>query len=70
MPKDADDDVGYLDEERSVCDGCGTLYLRGVQAENYGLICPDFSSVWNEDLVSLPDADDFLLTIQQLQQEE
>jgi hypothetical protein len=70
MPKDSEDDAGYLDEERSVCDGCGTLYLRGVQDESYGEYCPDFSSIWNGDIVDLPDANDFLLTIQQLQEED
>lgn len=68
MPKDSDDTTDYLDEEHSVCDGCGTLYLRGIETENYGLVCPDFSSLWIEDVVSLPTADDFLLTLQQLQE--
>jgi len=67
MPKDADDTTGYLDEEHSACDGCGILYLRGIETENYGQICPDFSNLWLNDSVDLPDADDFLLTLQQLE---
>ena len=67
MPKDASDATGYLDDERSVCDGCGTLYLRGLEAEDYGQICPDFSAIWNQNTFTLPEAEDFLLTIQQVQ---
>ena len=63
--------MGYLDDERSVCDGCGTLYLRGIETtENYGTICPDFSDVWTGDWLDLPTEDDYLLTIQQLLDEE
>ena len=68
MPKDADDTTDYLSDEHSVCDGCGTLYLRGIETENYGTICPDFSNLWIEDVVSLPTADDFLLTLQHLEE--
>ena len=69
MPQDASDSTGYLDDERSVCDGCGTLYLRGLETENYGQICPDFSTIFLGDAVALPDAGDFLLTLQQLEDE-
>ena len=68
MPKDASDSTGYLDDEHSVCDGCGTLYLRGLETENYGQICPDFNDLWLGDTVELPAAEDFILTIQQLDQ--
>jgi hypothetical protein len=68
MPKDAEDSTGYLDEEHSTCDGCGILYLRGVETENYGKICPDFSGLWSGDnSIDLPVATDFLLTLQQLE---
>ena len=70
MPKDSDDSTAYLDDERSICDGCGTLYLRGHETENYGQICPDFSSIWTENWIELPEAENFLMTLQQLQQEE
>ena len=68
MPKDAEDSTGYLDEAHSACDGCGTLYLRGIETENYGQICPDFSGLWvGENAIDLPVATDFLLTLQQLE---
>ena len=67
MPMDAQDDIGYQDDEHSVCDGCGTLYLRGSETEAYGQICPDFSQIWDETLIDLPEADDFIFTFQQAQ---
>ncbi|MEC7986482.1 MAG: hypothetical protein VX278_15050 [Myxococcota bacterium] len=70
MPQDSNDDAGYEDEDRSVCDGCGTLYLRGLETENYGEICPDFSTIWTDNLIILPDAEDFVLTLQQLPPQE
>ncbi|MAA80552.1 MAG: hypothetical protein CL916_14955 [Deltaproteobacteria bacterium] len=70
MPMDAEDDAGYEDEDRSQCDGCGTLYLRGNETQAYGEICPDFSSIWTETLIDLPQAEDFVFTFQQAQNPE
>jgi len=67
MPMDAEDDAGYEDDDRSVCDGCGTLYLRGTETIDYGQVCPDFSSIWTETLIDLPQAEDFIFTFQQAQ---
>jgi hypothetical protein len=68
MPQNAGDSTGYLDEDHSTCDGCGILYLRGIETENYGQICPDFSGLWlSENSMILPEATDFLLTLQQLE---
>jgi hypothetical protein len=67
MPQDADDSTGYMDEDRSICDGCGTLYLRGLETQNYGTICPDFTNMWISDIVDLPQASDFMLSFQELE---
>jgi len=67
MPMDSEDDAGYEDDERSMCDGCGTLYLRGTETIEYGQLCPDFSTIWTESLIDLPQAEDFVFTFQQAQ---
>lgn len=45
----ADDDVtdeGYPDDPYVKCDGCGRLYIRGL---DQGIdVCPDFSGLWDE----------------------
>jgi len=52
---------GYDNEDYSACDGCGTLYVRGLEAtEELGLVCPDFSKIW-VDGIGLPAEEDFIL---------
>jgi len=50
------------DTEYSACDGCGTLYIRGVETVEYGEVCVDFSWLWSEGTVDLPDPEDFITT--------
>jgi hypothetical protein len=50
------EDTGYTDDPYAECDGCGTLYLRGVQI---GEVCPDFSFVWDGRLQP-PAPEDFV----------
>ena len=59
QPRDteSDPDVNY-DNPLSECEGCGTLYVRGVES---GQVCVDLSVVW--DTLSQPELDDHLLPI-------
>lgn len=43
---------------RSVCEGCGTLYIRGVEQ---GEVCVDFNGLWQG--LNPPNLDDILLPI-------
>lgn len=53
------------DTEYSACDGCGTLYIRGVETVEYGEVCLDFSWLWTETTVTLPEPEDFITTIRE-----
>ncbi|MFT4976673.1 MAG: hypothetical protein ACI8S6_002578 [Myxococcota bacterium] len=53
------------DTEYSACDGCGTLYIRGVETVEYGEVCVDFSWLWSEGTVDLPDPTDFITTFRE-----
>lgn len=44
------------------CDGCGTLYIRGVES---GTVCPDLTFAWDGRLTP-PDVSDFVLSIHDL----
>lgn len=64
MPR-YEEEVGgtaYPNDPLSVCDGCGTLYVRGVQ---YGTVCPDFG-VWFGGVIEPPDVEDYVLLLQDL----
>ncbi len=50
----------------SACDGCGTLYVRGIETASYGEVCMDFSWLWEEGAISLPASEDFIFTIRQM----
>lgn len=61
---DGSADSGYINDDYSACDGCGTLYLRGLEATHeYGEVCVDFSSLFAGDIVALPDASAFVFTL-------
>lgn len=66
MPGEGDDISGdqYPNDPYAVCDGCGTLYVRGLSQEL--TVCPDFSWLW-DGAVSLPAAEDFVLTLRDLE---
>jgi len=53
---------GYPNDPLSVCDGCGTLYIRGVKTID---VCVDFSSVFAGGLAR-PAIEDFVLTLHDL----
>ncbi len=63
QPRYGDDptDTGGAEAPYGACDGCGTLYIRGVEQPQLE-VCPDFSSLWNGDLAP-PAAQDFILTL-------
>ena len=43
------------------CDGCGTLYIRGVQVDT---VCMDFSWFWDGSL-GTPDPEDYVLPLRE-----
>ncbi|MEL6342029.1 MAG: hypothetical protein AAFV53_02775 [Myxococcota bacterium] len=55
-----------LDPKYSACDGCGTLYVRGIETIEYGEVCVDFSGLWDDGPVTLPAPEDFIFTLRQL----
>jgi hypothetical protein len=67
LPRYADTtDTGAADPDYSSCDGCGTIYVRGVQADAIGQVCLDFSSVWTDAPLEPPDPADFVLSLHSL----
>lgn len=45
----------------AACDGCGTLYVRGIdqlERQEVGVLCPDFSTAWSG--IATPQPEDFL----------
>ncbi len=65
LPRNTSDIIGepYENPELSACDGCGTLYIRGIEA---GEVCVDLSSIFDEAEDALPAIDDFILTLHEL----
>ena len=60
-----DDDIiaeNYANDPLSVCDGCGTLFVRGVES---GEVCVDFEDLFDKD-PELPDLEEFILTLHNL----
>lgn len=49
----------------AVCDGCGTLYIRGLETVEYGEVCPDLSG-WAVEDAAVPDPGAFLLTLREV----
>lgn len=67
QPADANDtDGSSADTQYSACDGCGTLYIRGIETIEYGEICVDFSWLWDANPLVLPEPEDFVFTIRDL----
>lgn len=60
LPRSEDNitDAPYPNDPLSECDGCGTLYLRGVKS---GEVCVDFSFVFDEGVLVPPDISTFVL---------
>lgn len=65
----AGDGSGYDNPGYGACDGCGTLYVRGLEATDYvveyGEVCPDFGEGWQLSDDQVPDPADFLLTLRE-----
>lgn len=66
QPRAEENIVGetYVNDELSLCDGCGRLYVQGVEQEGVD-VCIDFSFLFDGGF-PLPDADDFVLPIHAL----
>ncbi len=64
LPRYEDDltNNNYPNDPLSVCDGCGTLYIRGVKTEE---VCVDFSSVFAGGLTR-PAIEEYVLTLHDL----
>ena len=55
----------YVNPDLSFCDGCGRLYVQGV--EQVGVdVCIDFSFLFEDGGFPVPDADDFVLPLRSL----
>jgi hypothetical protein len=69
----ADDDAtngGIDDPDYTACDGCGTVYLRGVeQTVEIGEICPDLSALWANPRLAPPDPDLYIYAPRTLSEE-
>lgn len=65
QPSDSDDVTGegYPDDPYLACDGCGSLYVRGIAQDI--TVCPDLSPLWEE--VAPPEAADYILTLRDLE---
>lgn len=66
LPRFAFDITGdpYPNDPLQECDGCGTLYIRGVEQ---GTVCPDFSGI--QAALSPPNHTEYLYSIRDLPQE-
>ena len=67
LPRFEEDVVGepYVNEELSACDGCGQLYVEGVEIEGVE-VCVDFSFLFDGTSFPLPDPDDYVLPLRAL----
>ena len=53
----------YEDPDYSVCDGCGKVYVRGVEADPIGEVCPDFGALWQGGVIDVPALSDYVLDV-------
>jgi hypothetical protein len=67
LPRFEDDIVGeeYPNDPLSVCDGCGRLYVQGVEQVGKD-VCLDLSTLFAEGAFVLPDPDDYVLPLHNL----
>ena len=65
LPASEDDATGedYENDPYSGCDGCGTLYVRGLPQQE---LCPDLSFLW-DGAITRPEVEDFVLTLRDLE---
>lgn len=50
------------------CDGCGTLYVRGLEQDIE--VCPNLDFLWQEGTLTPPSVEDFVLSIRTAAEEE
>lgn len=65
----ADDDLSTADPDDpyTACDGCGTLYLRGLdQTIELGQVCTDFSAIWADPLLQPVAPETFIYVVREL----
>ena len=69
LPSSDDDgsDSGYANDPYGGCDGCGTLFIRGLEVVEVGTICPDLTEVWAALEARVPIADDYVLSLRELE---
>lgn len=62
LPRFANDVTGqpYPNDPLQECDGCGTLYIRGVEQAT---VCPDFTGIFD---ITPPAVDEFVLSVREL----
>lgn len=53
-------DIDFPNDPLSICDGCGKLYVQGVEQEGRE-ICVDFSFLFERGAIELPEPEDFAL---------
>lgn len=65
LPRFTDDIIGeeYPNDPLSECDGCGTLYIRGIEA---GEVCIDLASAFAAAESAVPQTEEFVLTLHDL----
>jgi hypothetical protein len=65
LPRFTDDIIGeeYPNDPLSECDGCGTLYVGGVEA---GEVCIDLASAFASAESAVPPVEEFVLTLHDL----
>jgi hypothetical protein len=56
-------DTGYENEPYNACDGCGTLYIRGLEQPALE-VCMDFSFLWN-GTIQPPAVADYVFTMRE-----
>ena len=68
MPLEGQDSTGpsYEDPSYSECDGCGTVYVRGIQAEPLGVVCPGFEGLWEDGVLPVPEIADYVLDVRDI----
>jgi hypothetical protein len=52
-------DIDFANDPLSMCDGCGKLYVQGVEQDVQ--ICVDFSFLFERNAIQLPQEEDFVL---------
>lgn len=66
QPRYGMDDTGFDNQPYTACDGCGRIYVRGL---DQGIdVCPDLSFLWDGNTLTPPAIDEFLLSSRDIPQ--